>query len=326
VAPLSELLASDADVLGRVLGSAADPKQRALVALNTALFRDGALLELADGVVLERPLHVLHLQSGSGAPLAAHVRTLVSAGAGSRALIVEQHAGDTRNADFANAVTELRAGRGAELHHVLIQDLPQQSFAATAVLARQDGSSQLGLHQIALGAALARAEVDCRLEAEEAALALRGLYLGRGAQHPDHHTTIDHAAPHTRSLELYKGVLDERAHGVFHGRILVRPHAQKIAAEQTNRALLLSDRATINSKPQLEIYADDVKCSHGASIGQLDDAQLFYLRARGLDLDTARALLTAAFASDVLQSLPHEALRVSLERALLAWLPGGGRA
>ena len=327
VEPLSALLASDAGAVERVLASAADPKQRALVALNTALFSDGAFVELADGAALVRPLHVLYLQASAAAPTASHVRTLVSAGAGSRALIVEQHAGDTRTTDFTNAVTELRAGRDAQLQHVLIQDLPAQSFAASAVLSRQDGSSRLGLHQIALGAALARAEVESRLEAEEAELALLGLYLGRGAQHPDHHTTIDHAAPHTRSRELYKGILDERAHGVFHGRIHVRPHAQKIAAEQTNRALLLSDRATINSKPQLEIYADDVKCSHGASIGQLDAAQLFYLRARGLDLDAARALFTAAFASEVLESLPHEALRAALERALFAWLPAsGGRA
>ncbi|MEX2206113.1 MAG: Fe-S cluster assembly protein SufD [Myxococcota bacterium] len=326
VAPLSAVLAASPGAVERVLASAADPKRGAFVALNSALWSDGAFVELEPGATLDRPLHVLFLQSGASAPVASHVRTLVAAGERSRGLIVEQHAGDTRNTDLTNAVTEIRVGRGAQLDHVLLQDLPVQSFGFSAVFSRQDEQSRLGLHTIALGAALARAEVESRLEGEGAELALFGLYLGRGAQHPDHHTTIDHAAPRTTSVELFKGILDERAHGVFHGRIHVRPDAQKISADQTNRALLLSDRATINSKPQLEIYADDVKCSHGASIGQLDDEQLFYLRARGLDRAAARALLTVAFASEVLEKLPHEALRESLERALLGWLPGGGGA
>jgi Fe-S cluster assembly protein SufD len=269
---------------------------------------------------------VLFLQAGDGAPVASHVRTLVAAGDGSRGLVVEQHCGDAGATGATNAVTELRLGSGAAVDHVLVQDLPEESFGFSAVLSRQEAQSRLGLHSVSLGAALARADVESRLEGEGAELALLGLYLGRGVQHPDQHTTIDHAAPRTVSRELFKGILDGRAHGVFHGRIHVRPDAQKISADQTNRALLLSDRATINSKPQLEIYADDVKCSHGASIGQLDDAQLFYLRARGLDLETARALLTVAFASEVLEKLPHEALRASLERALLGWLPGGGAA
>jgi Fe-S cluster assembly protein SufD len=326
VAPLSAALEANPAAVERVLASAADPKRRAFVALNSALWTDGAFVELEPGASLDRPLHVLFLQSDADAPVASHVRTLVSAGERSRALIVEQHAGDGHNTNLTDAVTEIRVGRDAQLDHVLVQDLPERCFGFSAVLSRQDEQSRLGLHAVALGAALARAEVECRLEGEGAELALFGLYLGRGTQHPDQHTTIDHAAPRTTSRELFKGILDERAHGVFHGRIHVRPDSQKISADQTNRALLLSDRATINSKPQLEIYADDVKCSHGASIGQLDDEQLFYLRARGLDLVTARALLTVAFASEVLEKLPHEGLRESLERALLGWLPGGGGA
>ena len=324
VAPVSAVLASDSPALERVLASAADAKTRPFVALNSALFRDGAFVELAAGATLDRPVHALFLQTGADAPVAAHVRTLVSAGAGSRALVVEQHSGETRQPDVTNAVTEIRVGHGAALEHVVVQDLPEESFVFTAVLSRQDAQSRLGLHSFSLGAALARVEVESRLEGEAAELQLDGLYLGHGTQHPDQHTTIDHAAPRTISRELFKGILDGRAHGVFHGRIHVRPDAQKINADQTNRALLLSDRATINSKPQLEIYADDVKCSHGATIGQLDDAQLFYLRARGLDLATARALLTVAFASEVLERLPSEALRASLERALRAWLPQEG--
>ncbi len=323
MAALSAVLASDAPAVERVFASAADAKRRPFVALNSALFADGAFVELSPGAALDRPVHVLFLQTGADAPVAAHVRTLVAAGVGSRGLIVEQHAGDTRATHLTNAVTEIRVGRRAKLDHVLVQDLPEESFVTSAVLSRQEAQSRLGLHSISLGASLARAEVESRLEGEGAELELAGLYLGRFAQHTDQHTTIDHAAPRTISRELFKGILDERAHGVFHGRIHVRPDAQKISADQTNRALLLSDRATINSKPQLEIYADDVKCSHGASIGQLDAAQLFYLRARGLDLATARALLTVAFASEVIERLPHEELRASLERTLLGWLPTG---
>jgi Fe-S cluster assembly protein SufD len=321
VAPLSAVIASDAPAVERVLACAADVKRRPFVALNSALFSDGAFVELAAGAALDLPVHAIFLQAGAGAPIASHVRTLVSAGAGSRGLVVEQHGGETRQPDVTNALTEIRVGQGAVLDHVLVQDLPEESFVFTVVLTRQDAHSRLGLHSLALGASLARVEFESRLEGEGAELELDGLYLGRGVQHPDQHTTIDHAAPRTSSRELFKGILDERAHGVFHGRIHVRPDAQKINADQTNRALLLSDRATINSKPQLEIYADDVKCSHGATIGQLDDAQLFYLRARGLDLETARALLTVGFASEVLERLPSETLRASLESVLLGWLP-----
>jgi len=324
VAPLSTVLADDAPSVERVIASAADAKTKPFVALNSALWSDGAFVELAAGATLDLPVHALFLQSGAGTPAAAHVRTLVSAGAGSRALVVEQHAGDARQPDLTNAVTEIRVGHAAAVDHVLVQDLPVSSYVSSAILSRQDAQSRLGLHSVALGASLSRVEIGSRLEGEGAELWLGGLYLGRGTQHSDQHTTIDHASPRTTSRELFKGILDARAHGVFHGRIHVRPHAQKISADQTNRALLLSDGATINSKPQLEIYADDVKCSHGATIGQLDDAQLFYLRARGLDLEAARALLAFAFASEVLERLPSEALRASLERTLLGWLPQGG--
>ena len=324
VAPLSEVIATDPRAVERVLASAADAKKRPVVALNSALFADGVFVELSDGAVLDRPVHALFLQSGAGAPIASHVRSLISAGAGSRGLVVEHHAGTNSGSDLTDAVTEIRLGETAALQHVLVQELPGASHLLAAVLSRQDAGSRLGLHSIALGAGLARVELEARLEGERAELEMNGLYLGRDAQHQDHHTTIDHAAPRTSSRELVKGVLDGRAHGVFHGRVHVRPDAQGIDADQTNRTLLLSDAAKINSKPQLEIHADDVKCSHGATIGQLDDAQLFYLRARGLDLASARALLTVAFASEVLAKLPSETLRDSLERALLAWLPQRG--
>ncbi len=324
VAPLSAVLATDPEAVRRALSSCADPKAKPFVALGTALAGDGVFVELAADAVLARPLHAVFLQSGDGPPIASHVRSLISAGARSRAQIVEHHTGGAGAADLTNAVTEIRLARDAALDHVLVQDLSAQSNAIAAVSTRQETGSRLGLSSVALGAALSRVELESRLEGEGAELEMNGLYLGRGTQHPDHHTTIDHAAPRTTSRELFKGILDERAHGVFHGRIHVRPDAQKISADQTNRVLLLSDRASINTKPQLEIHADDVKCSHGATIGQLDDEQLFYLRARGLDFEAARALLTCAFASEVLARLPSEALRESLERTVLGWLQAEG--
>ncbi len=324
VSPLSTVLATDPGAVERTLADAADAKTRPFVALNSALFDDGVFVELAEGVTLDRPVHAIFVQTGAGEPIAAHVRTLISAAAGSRALVVEHHHGEAPRSDVTNAVTEIRVGEAATVDHVVVQELPDRSTLFAAVISRQDAGSHLGLHSLALGASLARVEFESRLEGEGAELDMNGLYLGRAAQHIDHHTTIDHAVGRTTSRELFKGVLDERAHGVFHGRVRVRPDAQKISADQTNRTLLLSDAAKINSKPQLEIHADDVKCSHGATIGQLDDAQLFYLRARGLDLEAARALLTAAFASEVLARLPSETLRTSAENALLAWLPRGG--
>ena len=306
------LRAADPERVRRVLGRCGDPKRRPFEALNTALFADGAFVELAPGEAIAAPIQ---LRVGPG-----HVRNLIHAGANSRAVVVE----DCRGAGFTNGVTEIVLEPGARLDHVLVQDLPSDSSAGFfAVLARQERDSRLHLHSVAVGAALARVQVEVRLEGAGAELELDGLYLGRGTQHQDHHTTVDHASPHTTSRELFKGILADKAHGVFHGRVHVRPDAQKIDASQTNRALLLSDGAVLDSKPQLEIYADDVKCSHGASIGQLDPDQIFYLRARGLDLARARALLTAAFASEVLARLPVAALRESLEARVHDWLPGG---
>ncbi|MFI5317663.1 MAG: Fe-S cluster assembly protein SufD [Myxococcota bacterium] len=320
VESLAEALVRHPEQVAEALGRCGDPKRRPFEALNTALFRDGAFISLAPGAVLDRPIR-LRYESLSGP---AHVRSVVDAGADSRAVVLEEHVGRSASPSFVNAVTELSLARGAQVDYVLVQRLPESSVGFTAVLSRQEAASRLALHSIALGGALARVELEARLEGERAELGMNGLYLGRGAQLQDQHTTIDHAAPCTSSRELFKGILDGRAHGVFHGRIHVRPDSQKIDASQTNRALLLSDGAVIDSKPQLEIYADDVKCSHGASVGQLDPDQIFYLRARGLDLERARALLTFGFASEVLAKLPLAHLRESLEREVLAWLPLGG--
>jgi Fe-S cluster assembly protein SufD len=240
---------------------------------------------------------------------------------GAKAVVVEEWVGAPGARGLSNALTELDVEPNASLDYVQLQRLPESALHLSHVATRQAADARLRLWSFAFGAKLARTEVRSTLQGEGAELDLLGLYLARGAQLSDHHTTIDHAAPRTTSRELVKGVLDGRGHGVFHGRIHVRPHAQKIDAAQSSRALLLSDHARINAKPQLEIYADDVRCSHGATIGQLDPEQLFYLRSRGLGLAQARALLTFGFASEVLAELPLAPLHDALERELLAWLP-----
>ena len=305
------------------LGSVLDPKLSALSALNTALLSGGAFIDVARSDTESQPIHVLHWLGG-GAPQLVSPRVHVVVRAGASATLVEHFVGAPGSRGFSNSGTELVVERDARLRYVQVQELPESAFHVSSLATRQERGSRVELASLALGARLARVEISSTLSGESAELEVNGLYLGRGAQHQDHYTTIDHASPRTTSRELFKGILDGRAHGVFHGRVHVRPDAQKIDAAQTNRTLLLSDGAVIDSKPQLEIYADDVKCSHGASVGQPDSDQIFYLRARGLDLERARALLTFAFASEVLGKLPLETLRESLERSLLAWLPLGG--
>jgi Fe-S cluster assembly protein SufD len=305
----------------RALGGLADPKGRALSALNTAAFEDGAYVELAPGAAPERPIHLIYAASAQAGPRVSHPRALIVAGPRSRALVIEHHVGDASAAGLCNPLTEIALGEGAQLEHVVLQDQGEALFQLGALATRQERGSRLRTVSLALGAALARLDVHCVLADEGAALELGGLYLARGRQLLDHHITVDHAAARTASTALYKGIVDERGHGVFHGRIGVRPRAVQTDASQTHRALLLADGATVNAKPQLEIYVDDVKCSHGNSIGQLDPDALFYLRARGLDEAQARALLTLAFASEVSGRVGHAPLREALERRVLEWLP-----
>ncbi len=319
---LAHVLENEPERLEPHLSRCADHKTRAFTALNTALASDGLFLELASGAVLEEPLHVLFVQRGEDPPLAVHPRNLVVAGPGSRARLVEHYVGSGPAVSLTNAITEILAGRDSRLEHVKLQQEAGNAYHIAGLMVRQEAGSHFTSHSLSLGGELMRFDIQSVLSGELAHCALKGLYLARNAQHVDHHTTIDHAMPHTTSDEVYKGILDETAKGVFHGRIHVRPDAQKISAEQTNRNLLLSDGAIIHSKPQLEIYADDVRCTHGAAIGRLDEDALFYLHTRGIDQDDARALLTFAFASNITQTLPIERLRDYMDSLVLDWLPG----
>jgi Fe-S cluster assembly protein SufD len=325
---LAEALAKHPPLVEPHLAHYADYKGHAFIALNTAFLRDGAFLYVPPGRVVEAPVYLRYRPAAAGTtPYVWHRRGLIVLGANSRATVVEEFSGPARAAYFTNAVTEVVVGDDAVLDHYKVQEEGGEAFHFHALQVRQDRGSNFASHSVAFGGQWVRNEVNAVLAAEGCECTLNGLYQAGGQQLIDNHTAIDHARPHCNSHELYKGILGGKARGVFNGKIYVRPDAQKTDAKQTNQTLLLSDDATINTKPQLEIYADDVKCTHGATVGQLDAEALFYLRTRGLGGEEARALLTFAFANDVISRIRVEALRERLGHQLLAAgrLPGADK-
>ena len=308
-----------ADVVGRYLGQVADANTRAFAALNTAFTHDGAYVFIPDGVVLEEPLQLLFVSAGDGVTM-SHPRALIVAGDRSQARIVETYVSAPGVKHFSNAVTEVVAGEGAVIDHYKVQEESVEAFHIASMHIHAARSSNVSTHAFTLGGRLVRNDIIAVLDGEGAEATLNGLYLADRERLIDNHTTIDHAKPHCPSHEIYKGILGGNARAVFNGKIIVRQDAQKTDAKQTNRALLLSDHATINTKPQLEIFADDVKCTHGAAIGQLDDDALFYLRTRGLTFAEARDLLIHAFAGEIIDRVQIEPLKRALEVELYAQL------
>jgi Fe-S cluster assembly protein SufD len=288
-------------------------------ALNFAYMADGAYVHLAEGTTLSTPIHLLFIASTPD--LATHTRNLVVAEHDSQVSIVEHHVALGAPRYFTNVVTDLVLGRAARVEHYKLQDESRQAFHVAAVNAELLRQTHLLSASFALGGALTRTDIQIGLNAEGAECALDGLYMADGRQHVDHHTRVDHARPRCTSRELYKGVLAGAARGVFNGKVFVRPDAQHSDAAQTNRNLLLSEHATVDTKPQLEIWADDVKCSHGATVGQLDADQIFYLRSRGMDDAAARALLTYAFANEMVERVGLLPLRARLGALLRERLP-----
>jgi Fe-S cluster assembly protein SufD len=275
------------------------------VALNTAFFADGAFVNLPADEIVAEPIHLLHIATEPSTPTASHVRHLILAGARSEATLIESYVGlPSGSPALTTAVTELVAGPGAQVHRVKLQRENLHAFHVGHTALRQDRTSVVHDHLLSIGAHLSRHEADAVLGMEGSEVHLNGLFLATGSQHVDCPTTIDHAVPHTTSRELYKGVLDGRSHGVFLGTVKVRADAQKTDSGQTNRNLLLSPGALMDTTPQLEIHADDVKCSHGSTIGQLSKEALFFLRSRGIGEEDARLLLTKGFAHEVLDKFP----------------------
>jgi Fe-S cluster assembly protein SufD len=311
-----------ADVVGRYLGQLADAGSRAFAALNTAFTHDGAYVFIPDGVVVEQPLQLLFVSTGDPSQPAtmSHPRSLIVAGDRSQVRIVETYVSVPGAKHFTNAVTELVAGEGAVVDHYKVEEESTDAFHIASMHIHAARGSNVSTHAFTLGGRLVRNDIIAVLDGEGAEATLNGLYLVDGDRLVDTHTTIDHAKPHCPSHEVYKGILGGNARAVFNGKIIVRQDAQKTDAKQTNRALLLSDHATINTKPQLEIFADDVKCTHGAAIGQLDEDALFYLRARGLPFAEARDLLIHAFAGEIIDRVRIEPLKQALETELYAQL------
>jgi len=320
---LAALAATGDATLEAHLGRHADFVERPFAALSTALFEDGAALVVPRGVVVDRPLHVLFHATGGAAPTAVFPRLLLVVGENAQATLVETYSGAPERAYLCAPVTEIVAADGAVIDHYKVQ---RESFAAFHLALLHVGcarGSNVSTQTFSFGAAIARHDVEGRLDGEGAEATLNGLYLVRGRQLADFHMRVDHAAPHTTSHEMFKGVLDERGRGVFNGRIHVHRQAQKTDAKQTSRNLLLSDEAMVNANPQLEIFADDVKCTHGSTVGQLDELAVFYLRSRGIGLEAARSLLTYAFASDLVSRVRVPAVHDQLQEYLLAWIPQG---
>lgn len=306
------------------LGRIAEDERHAFLALNTALHADGVVVRVAPGRSVEEPLHVVYFSTAAGGalPPASHPRLLLLVERGARATLVESFGGSPGESGFTNAVTEIALGDGAALDHYRLQEESEAAIHVASQAVQLGRDAAYASHSIQLGAALARSDIRVAFTAPGAECVLNGLFLTGGEQHSDTHTLVDHAVPRCTSRQLYKGVLDDRSRGVFFGRVLVRPDAQKTDAEQTNRNLLLSREALVDSTPQLEILADDVRCKHASATGQLDPNALFYLRSRGIGAEAARALLTYAFASDVVQRIRVRALREELESFLQGRLPG----
>jgi Fe-S cluster assembly protein SufD len=322
VGSLAAAVTEHADVVPRYLGQLADFGTKGFTALNTALAVDGLYVHIPDGVVVSDPLHLVFLTAPTGAtqPIMSNVRALIVAGDRSQVRIVETYVAPGGGTYFTNAVTEVFAGEGAVVDHYKVQQESVDAFHVASMHVHAGRNANVSSHSFSLGGKIVRNDVTALLDGEGAECTLNGLYLADGDRLVDNHTTIDHAKAHCPSHEIYKGILGGKARAVFNGKIVVRQDAQKTDAKQTNRALLLSDNASINTKPQLEIFADDVKCTHGAAIGQLDEDALFYLRARGLNYFEARDMLIHAFAGDILDRVKVEPLRVALESELYAQL------
>lgn len=307
------------------LGAHAQIERNPFTALATAFVEDGAFLYVPAGVEIEAPIQCLFLAAPGDGPSVSYPRVLVIAERGARVTVVETYAGISDRAYLTCAVTELVAHEGAQITSCRIQRESDLAYHMAVTQSHQERDASVRSCTIAVGSALSRHDVGAVLGGPGGYLIMNGLSVLHGRQHVDHHTTIDHAAPHCESHELFNGILDDHARAVFNGRIIVRPGAQRTDSKQTNNNLLLSDEARADSQPQLEIYADDVKCTHGATLGPLDQAALFYLQTRGIAPHDARDLMTYGFSAEIIGTFPVPEVRRQLDRLVRATLDRGAR-
>jgi Fe-S cluster assembly protein SufD len=302
--------------LGRYLNIQRD----SFSALNTAFIEDGAFIHIAKGAVLEAPIHLLFVSTAHDVPVMVHPRNLIVAEEGSRATVIEDYMSLGGAPSLCNTATELIAADNAIVSHYMIEREDTQAFNISTLRIEQGRSANISSHSVLIGGALVRNNIHPVLAGDGGECLINGLFIGNGRQHLDNYMLVEHAKPHCGSRQFYNGILDGQSHGVFHGRIVVHKDAQKTDAKQTNRNLLLSDQAQIDTKPQLEIYADDVKCTHGATIGQMEENALFYLRSRGIEEVSARRLLLMAFASECLDRMQEGPARSHVEALIHAHL------
>jgi Fe-S cluster assembly protein SufD len=314
VANLASVLAGDSSCAEKHLGRCARMQGNAFAALNQAFFMDGAFICVPKGVVVPEPIQLIYISSALESGATTHPRNLLIAEANSKVTVIESYLGAGEAACLTNAVTEIVAGENASVELLKFQDEAIDSFHVATLDGQFGRASNVCVHSFALGARLSRNTIHARLVGEGLECVLNGLYLTKGDQLADHHMIVEHVEPHCASHEYFNGILDDKSKGVFHGRIFVHKLAQKTDAKQTNKNLLLSDNATASTKPQLEIYADDVKCTHGATVGQLNAEAIFYLRSRGLSTDTARRMLIHAFAGEIIERVHCEPARQELDR------------
>ena len=316
ISSLKEQITKQSGTLKAHLGQYLDTHRDSFCALNTAFAEDGAYVHVGRGRVLEAPIHLLFISTAADKPRMIHPRNLIIVEDEGQATIIEEYVSLGTGIVFCNSATELIAGENATVAHYMMEREHTEAFNVSTLRIQQGRSANVASHSILLGGGLVRNNVHPVLAGEGGECLINGLFVGNGRQHLDNYMHVEHASPHCSSRQFYNGILDGHAHGVFHGRIVVHKDAQKTDAKQTNRNLLLSDNAQIDTKPQLEIYADDVKCTHGATIGQMEENALFYLRSRGIDEASARRLLLLAFAGECLERMKSGSARDHAERLI----------
>ncbi|MBN1479051.1 Fe-S cluster assembly protein SufD [candidate division KSB1 bacterium] len=323
VKSLQEAMLTDQEVIQKNLTKHAKIDENGFVALNTAFFKDGAFIHVSKNSLYEQPIHLIYLMTEKSKESVVFPRNLIVAEQNSQISFIENYISLSDTLYFMNPVTEVVAGENAVVHHYKIQQDSLNAFHTSLMQVYQERSSNYTSHNYAFGGSIVRNDIKTMLDGEGIECTLNGLYLARGTQLIDNHSVIEHAKPHCNSRELYKGILDNQARAVFSGKIQVFPDAQKTDAIQSNQNLILSEEATVDTKPQLEIYADDVKCTHGGTVGQINKDGIFYLRARGISADMAKNLMIQAFAGEVTDRLKGESLKEHIVTFVLSQLADG---
>ncbi len=318
---LADALRNKPDMIEQLFQQIPSQKASVFTSLNTALMTDGAVIML-DKNATSKPIHLLYVTTGDEQNISTQARNLIVGGKGSAATIIESYAGKEDAHSFTNVVSDVVIQESARIDHYKIQQESLNTYHIGAINVYQHRDSMYVSNSISLGASLARTDIHSMLDEEGAQCVLNGLYVVSGRQHVDHHTCVDHCKPHGKSEEVYKGIIDDRAHAVFNGKVVVHEKAQKTDAQQSNKNLLLSENAVIDTKPELEIYADDVKCSHGATVGQLDEDTLFYLQSRGVEEENARKILIYSFIDDVISRIHIKELKIKMQELIAECLSG----